>query len=88
MGLLSDVIQESFSCLIDRSQGDDSCHEEKYLEGADRGRVYHLPILFQPFDGGIWAFRYGDEEDVTTAEKAAVDREKESSSVASNYATA
>ena len=37
--------QESFSSLTNRSdQGDDSCHEEKYLEGGNRGGIYHLPV--------------------------------------------
>jgi hypothetical protein len=42
----------SRSCLINRSdQGHDSCHEEKYLEGGPRGKLYYLPVLFQSFDG-------------------------------------
>ena len=29
------------------------CHEEKYLESRDRGRFYHLPVLFRSLDGRI-----------------------------------
>ena len=52
--LFSFVIQKSFRApSIEVIKGMDSCPEEKCLEGGDRGRVYHLPVLFQPFDGGI-----------------------------------
>ncbi len=27
--------------------------EEKYLESRDRGRLYHLSLLFQSSDGGV-----------------------------------
>jgi hypothetical protein len=44
--------QKSFSSLTNRGdQGDDLCHEEKYLEGSNRGGIYHLPVLFQSLDG-------------------------------------
>jgi hypothetical protein len=29
------------------------CYEEKCLESGYRGRIYHLPLLFQPSDGRI-----------------------------------
>jgi hypothetical protein len=27
--------------------------KKKYLEGGNRGGLYHLPVLFQSLDGGI-----------------------------------
>jgi cytochrome d ubiquinol oxidase subunit I len=30
-------------------QGAGICYEEKYLASGDRGGIYHLPLLFQPF---------------------------------------
>jgi hypothetical protein len=54
MPAVQHATQRSFSSLTNRSdQGDDSCHEEKYLEGGNRGGIYHLPVLFQSLDGGI-----------------------------------
>src|ERR1022692_424277 len=34
-------------------QGAGICYEEKCLESGDRGRIYHLPLLFQSLDGRI-----------------------------------
>jgi hypothetical protein len=45
MQAVQHATQKSFSSLTNRSdQGDDSCHEEKYLEGGNRGGIYHLPV--------------------------------------------
>lgn len=45
---------KSFSCLLNgNDQGVDICYEEKWLESGDRGRFYHLPVLFESFDGRI-----------------------------------
>jgi len=54
MQAVQHATQKSFSSLTNRSdQGDDSCHEENFLEGGNRGGIYHLPLLFQSLDGGI-----------------------------------
>jgi hypothetical protein len=36
-----------------RNHGVDSSYEEKCLESGDRGGFYHLPVLFESFDGRI-----------------------------------
>src|ERR1700677_1741170 len=33
--------------------------EKKYRARGDRGRIYHLPVLFQSFDGRVHALRHG-----------------------------
>jgi len=59
--LFSRVTQESLSFVLYQSKRlrGDSCHEEKYPESGHRGKLYHLPVLLQSFDGRIWTFRYG-----------------------------
>jgi hypothetical protein len=74
MQAVQHVTQKSFSSLTNRSdQGDDSCHEEKYLEGGNRGGIiiflFYSNLLMGEFErsgmgmkrGVVWAI-----EDVFT----------------------